>query len=408
MELYRNRRLRVETIVLAWFALAWAGHVAAGPPLINTTEPAAAFRTDDREAPEARRCLPGPWGDIEYITIVIEAPDAALPADPPEAYQRWWYFERATTQTLVRLLLDAGLAPSTAERLVAGAVPMTNTAGLAVRADDDLVVNLSDAVRQRIYAALSACDLNTAYRHPYRFESSQPQHWFADADLSAETRGLLERLVYRSGGLYLFSNPRLLLSRIPAERERRSLLRALQRQQTIVPRLRIGPTTDVDRVSAYWGARGREGDVRPLVESLRRSAVAWPINVALLLPLLPRERLFTYDPEHADVFLDCHWTSMNFFNDEPDSRFLDAAYVKRTILEHYRVVEDEPQLGDLILLRDRASQVIHSCNYLADHLVFTKNGGEVAQPWVIMTLDDVIEYYSIHEPVRATFLRRVD
>jgi len=40
------------------------------------------------------------------------------------------------------------------------------------------------------------------------------------------------------------------------------------------------------------------------------------------------------------------------------------------------------------------TELIHSCNYIADGIVFTRNGGSLEQPWMLTKLDAVVDYYS--------------
>ena len=89
---------------------------------------------------------------------------------------------------------------------------------------------------------------------------------------------------------------------------------------------------------------------------------------------------------------DCHWTSFNFFSNEADDRFCNDAEVVRTLNEDYERIFSNLQLGDLVMyfVGDRT---IHSCVYLADDIVFTKNGNTSSRPWMFMHLDNMKSYY---------------
>ena len=54
--------------------------------------------------------------------------------------------------------------------------------------------------------------------------------------------------------------------------------------------------------------------------------------------------------------------------------------------------------GDLVLLINAQNRVMHSSVYLADNIVFTKNGINFAQPWVTMRINDMVGYFSALEP----------
>ena len=45
-------------------------------------------------------------------------------------------------------------------------------------------------------------------------------------------------------------------------------------------------------------------------------------------------------------------------------------------------------------LLDKNGNAIHSAVYLADDIVFTKNGNNYTQPWMLMHLKDLIAEYT--------------
>ena len=100
---------------------------------------------------------------------------------------------------------------------------------------------------------------------------------------------------------------------------------------------------------------------------------------------------------------------MNFFNETPDTNFFDGAYSQKILDTEYEPVSDEPFFGDLIVLFDENGQSVHMCVYIADDFVFTKNGVNPAQPWVLMRMSDMMMvYYTPEKTARIMFLRRKD
>jgi hypothetical protein len=108
------------------------------------------------------------------------------------------------------------------------------------------------------------------------------------------------------------------------------------------------------------------------------------------------------------VAYDCHWTSLNFFSDQPDDRFLDKGIVKETLKSDYYPIYGNPLLGDLVLLVSESNQIIHTAVYVADNFVFTKNGSRYATPWIFMRVDDVKAFYSQGGAVTVSYVRRKD
>ena len=49
--------------------------------------------------------------------------------------------------------------------------------------------------------------------------------------------------------------------------------------------------------------------------------------------------------------------------------------------------------------------MVHAANYVADDVVFTKNGGFATQPWMLMHLDDMIDAYATHHPMSGPLKR---
>ena len=102
------------------------------------------------------------------------------------------------------------------------------------------------------------------------------------------------------------------------------------------------------------------------------------------------------------------FTSLNFFSDNPDERCTNDTYAAEVIQRDYFTVTTPPCLGDLILFRRGPDEIIHSCNYIADGIVFTKNGGSLGHPWMFARLSDLMDFYSQPTPVRISFMRRRD
>ena len=160
-----------------------------------------------------------------------------------------------------------------------------------------------------------------------------------------------------------------------------------------------------------WGKGGREKKIQPLLESLTRVPATNGVTLAVgyLLPPFARLRLNTFpdawtEPQVAKE--DCFWTSLNFFNDKPDMRYLDAAYVKQTLRTQYDVLAGQPAYGDLVALLNEAGDGLHLCVYIADDFVFTKNGVNRLQPWVMMKIPDMLLAFPSEKPQRLAIFRR--
>jgi hypothetical protein len=176
--------------------------------------------------------------------------------------------------------------------------------------------------------------------------------------------------------------------------------------------LHVSSESNIDVLANYWGKGGRERRIKPLLSAIARVQGGASVSISYLLPTFARLRLYTYpeawnDPTAANQ--DCAFASMNFFNETPDTNFLNSAYTKKVLDSDYTPIDGDPTYGDLIMLFDSEGKAIHMCVYIADDFVFTKNGINPAQPWVLMRIPDVIvTYYGPGKPARISILRRKD
>jgi hypothetical protein len=116
-----------------------------------------------------------------------------------------------------------------------------------------------------------------------------------------------------------------------------------------------------------------------------------------MLPALVRKLLYTYpslDMGKNGILPDCHWTSLNFFNYDPHEYLLDSRLATSAVLEKFEPVNPPYKYGDILFFLSNATgDAYHSCVYLADNLVFTKNGRNLLSPWLIMKREDVEKIY---------------
>jgi hypothetical protein len=135
------------------------------------------------------------------------------------------------------------------------------------------------------------------------------------------------------------------------------------------------------------------------------------IDIAHLLPAFARQRLYTYSlplEDQAERKEDCYWTAFNFFRHIPEDRYGDAASVKAAFAADYYIVQDEPTFGDIILLLNDHGMTIHAAVYIAEDIVFTKNGAGFAHPWLLMESLDLQATYTGEKPPRMIVYRLKD
>ena len=187
------------------------------------------------------------------------------------------------------------------------------------------------------------------------------------------------------------------------------MFRTLYQTPTLLLRLRVPEDSDVGALVRYWGAGGRAGAVRPLLEGLGRAHGDKSVNLSFLMPAFARTRLYTF-PEAgaapAGPQQDCLWTALNFFNEMPDNRYLQGEYAEQALRASFEPTGDAPGYGDLIVLALPPGNLVHVCVYIADDVVFTKNGVGSQQPWVLMKIPDMMMQFRSLGPVRQVVYHR--
>ena len=146
-----------------------------------------------------------------------------------------------------------------------------------------------------------------------------------------------------------------------------------------------------------------------MLESIAEQGGGGRIDLVHLLPPLPRKLIYTYptpDLELSGRTPNCHWTSLNFFNYSAQDLYLDLKLAANRVLAGYSKPKDGPSFGDLLLFLDANGNAHHSCVFVADNLVFTKNGENSAVPWILSRLEDVKQVYSREPGSRIEVMRR--
>lgn len=346
-------------------------------------------------------CKPGPWGDLEYVRILTEPPEQQVVANFPAVGFITWTFRGYTPEKINALWKTAKL--SAAELATINQPDIRTVEGdvTRIQAPRDFILNLTPEARNVIYSALSLFPENPAQAEPFRFRSHGEDEWFRDSGLSPETIAQVKRLLYRRGTSVLFSDHALLIPTIKSLEERTRLIKTLSRKSTLMVRLCIGPDTDIDEIEDYWRAPGSK-DIAPLLSSLKRLQGNVTVDIVHLLPRFVRARLYSYpsinDPGSM-TYMDCHWTVLNFFNNVPDPKYENIDRLAEAFRINYHPVTGKPRYGDIYLFTLPNGDVIHSCVYIADDIVFTKNGATPSSPWILMNFADVVAFYPSEQPL---------
>jgi len=349
-----------------------------------------------------------PWGKLEYVPIALDRPEDYFTNDFSRSVKTMWSFGNYTEQQLVSLLDSLHLTHSARSYLMNRQHWEMLPRSIRISPPPEVVLSLDPDTRIRLYEILALHPENVPQTTPFRFRLNGADAWFADCGLSKEKLELVRRLTYPHQGNLCFADATT-FSQIATPEETKCLIRGLWRFSTFVIKIRIDPATDVDALMRYWGTMGTGRAYQPLVESMSRVPEGTTINLSYFLPPFARLRLYTYpNPRDTNiVHQDCFWSAMNFFNTTPDNRFFDPEHIQKVLRSDYaRVSGEANRFGDVLLLLGKDNRALHMCVYLADDVVFTKNGANTQQPWVLMKLPEMLGEYESEKPFDIVTYRR--
>jgi hypothetical protein len=213
----------------------------------------------------------------------------------------------------------------------------------------------------------------------------------------------------------MFADLPLVLPNLKGAEDRARLLSALATEETWLVNLYVDEHSNLDALANYWGRGGRVNQVRPYLESLSKVPGGEKFSIRGVLPPFAQTRLFTYpvpSQNPVEQQRDCHWSAMNFFNTTPNDSFsANPMAVEQEIHDHYHEVYANFQFGDAVLFYTRNGEnmkIFHTAIYLAENLIFTKNGRRAADPWMIMKLDEMKDYYPQTTEIKQMYFRRND
>lgn len=359
---------------------------------------------------------PGPWGRLLYANLMLDLPDEFVLLPSSDQPVRW-FFKGYSRDGVIDLLKSADLTDSQVESFAQDAVWSEKADGTWVEPRDEQVLELTPGARSRIYSVLIEIPENSVDLDPVAFRPETIDAQLSDSGLQPASVHLLKSLLYQNGDSpwLIFIDRDVALRQLPDDRERRLFVKALSRRATVMARLVVDANTDVEALGGYWGVGGRKKDIVPLLKSLGRVEGGWNVGLVYLLPSFIRERLCTYPfPSSGTTVVkeDCFWSAFNAFNQTPDDRFCDMKHVREVLDREYYTIFEPTQLGDLVLLATPGNEVVHAAVYIADDLVFTKNGFHYTQPWILMHMNDMIETYAARHPgsgeLKTRFFRKTE
>jgi hypothetical protein len=344
---------------------------------------------------------PGPWGQLEYRPIRIDLPDEFVFVPPSNQPPVRWVFHAMNKDQSIEFLKTCGIT-STQLELIQKANWKVDGQNAVVEPGDEFILTLSADVREKIYSTLVEFDENSRQIDPVWFRTGQVDEQLKDCGLAPKSVELLKSLLYAQGpSMMLFADFEPALRKLPSDKERHLFMNAVSRKRTLLAGLYINANSDMESIVNYWGVGGRKMNVSPLLRALHHEGEA-RVNIVCLLPNFPSDHIYTHafsNPvDGSGPKEDCFWSAMNFFNDVPDNRVNDMNFLRDLLKSDYASITQPTQLGDVVFLATAKDAVIHAAAYIADDIVFTKNGESYTQPWIFMHMQDMLDTYAVKHP----------
>lgn len=342
---------------------------------------------------------PGPWGKLKTFYIYIEAPRAMVDDYPLPFSKPRWTFAESDMPGLPALFQKAGLPEAVSKLLVSPASQSKENGLVNLYPPIPDLEAMTPAMRQTIYRELAKYPANEFYADPVLITADSVEEWYHSSKLRPELIAKISQMSYRRGECLAFSDVQLMMNYASSDSEARAIFKAFTRTRSLMVQMELDEHTDLQPLLNYWtiGVGLRRKDIEPIMQSIVDTDGVDRLGLVHIIPALPRKLLYTYPGgEYArqGMLPDCHWTSLNFFNYEPHQYLLDPRLATSAVLEKFDPIDGPYRYGDILFFLDvDKGDAFHSCVYLADDMVFTKNGRNAFSPWVIMKIDDVKKIY---------------
>lgn len=356
--------------------------------------------------PAIQHCKPGPWGQMYYSQITVEAPDKYVSPENMAPRRRKWFFKGHSKESLDAFMDKACLTKEQKTLFFQKSKHEPSANGITVYPDNNFILDISPESRAYIYLELARYKENMAYHSPFFFSAEEMNQW----EFAPEIQAIIQRLSYNRGVLKALSDQHIVLTALGTHEKRSHYFKTISRATSLFPKLHITRNSNIEAMASYWMKDGNANNLRSLLKSMSQIEGGYDLDILHLLPPIPRSLVYTYLDQSAfgqENPPDCHWSSLNFFNALPDESCLPGNKDRLMLNDTYYRVKGKPAFGDLMLFLTSKMKPVHSCSYIADDIVFTKNGETILTPWIFMKLADVKKVYS-NTDFEIVILRRKD
>jgi len=346
---------------------------------------------------------PGPWGDLQVRTVYLEPPEniLAIVAKPTSVTR--WTFEQTTERGVREIMEKAGLPAAVIGRLLSPTQVVASGNSVVVLPKVEDLLAIGQEARSALYAELAKSAANEYQRDPVFIHGGDIEDWLAETEITKPQQELLRKLLWRRGSALVFSDIQALLTLAKNSEEVAAVFRTITRVRSLLVELKLPLKERRAEFIDYWSAGTLNADRAPFLVAITRRRAPQMIDITQFLPTLARRRVYTFPTAAMGLkgrLPDCHWTSLNFFEEEPKDLYLDSAKASEHLLSGYVAIDPPFKFGDILCFLDNG-EGLHTCVQIADDIVLTKNGESILAPWTFMSLKDLEEIYRRSESTRV-------
>lgn len=345
---------------------------------------------------------PGPWGRLTLRPIFLEPPLEEVSVADRFVGPVVWDFPETSVADLVTKLTELGFNRDEIESLKDQRWEI-GPDGIRLYPPDAFVEEMEIPVRTATYNYLWDRGIEKGSVTIERNEIS----YLDLQDFPPFVEDYFQRFSYVQGKGLVFSDSQLIAHRLPSTEERARYIKRACRTQGLIVNLELDADSNLEALADYWSLPATAGSVLPLLRSVvHQGPGTFELDISRLLPPLARTYLNSYvQPEdivRTDL-PDCYWTALNFSRQQPSRRALDFDGIAYYLNSDYVSVGAPHRFGDVMALLDQDGEYVHAYVYIADDIVFTKNGRSALYPWILMRESDMMVRYSDKEVVRVGF-----
>lgn len=345
--------------------------------------------------PLARQISSGPWGTIESYEVVLEPPRSQL-WEALYDERSVWNFGNLEKGQVLELFRQFEFSPQLMALIDEQGIWTQTAEGINLEFNDAIVEATTAANRTNL-ARWFRINNNAFFRKNLsNIEGHNLE--ILRKRLSPEQYKLVEEVAFNRGEVVSLLDRPYLLRKMEGDKEaKQDLVRSIFSTHSLIVKLRVSETSDVEALTKYWSGNGRNPRVRAILEGVQSTEGVDSVDIVQLLPPLPRKYLYGF-AKVDDVFPqnapDCFWTSVQFFRPVPSPRLLDTLSMNHYLDDDFTLVYGEPAYGDMVcLFRAEDDQFVHSYVHIADDIVFSKNGSSFTRPWILTRKSRMMSVY---------------